>query len=181
MCNVHAPNKKGPGSEFFKSLYTILDLDTLLVLCGDFNTVVDASRDRIGCNPNSVWAYNWSPSLNLLMTVYDLHDVWRLRHPNAIEFTWRRPNGKQASWLDMFWVSSLFLALVSRVDIPPFFRSDHSYVYLELGSATPVHRERGLWKLNVSHLKNPELAELVSDFWKSWRQMKSSFLSLSAW
>lgn len=181
ICNVYAPNKKAAVSEFFESLHAVLDPDTPIVLCGDFNTVVDSKLDRFGCNPDSVWAYNWSTSLTNLMSTYDLHDVWRVRHPDEQSFTWKRPNGQQGSRLDMFWASSFLMSLVVRVDILPFFRSDHSYVYLELDPRSTVPRGQGLWKLNTNHLGDPDFAKLVSEFWASWRQIKPSFSSLSAW
>ena len=44
-----------------------------------------------------------------------------------------------------------------------------------------VHRGRGLWKFNVSHLNNDAFIQMVSHFWQTWRLEKTSFLCLSAW
>ena len=181
VCNVYGPNQAQAGFEFFGSLLALIDPNTPTVLCGDFNTVVDAQLDRFGCNPQSPWAYNWPTSLAALVETLDLHDAWRLHHPHNQEYTWRRPNGAQGSRLDMFWLSSFFLPFILRADILPFFRSDHAYVYLKLALPSSVHRGRGVWKFNVSHLSDAAFVELVTDFWKSWQLTKSSFLSLSAW
>ncbi|CAB4002701.1 Hypothetical predicted protein [Paramuricea clavata] len=81
----------------------------------------------------------------------------------------------------MFWLSALLLSCVKRVDILPFFRSDHSIVYLELCLPSGTHRGHGVWKLNTRHLSDESFVKLVSDFWSSWRVYKSSFLSLTAW
>ena len=133
--------------------------------------MVNASLDRRGSNPLSTRGYNWSKSLRNLMVFFDLHDVWRVRHPTDLH----------ESRLDMFWISSLFLTMVLRVDILPFFRSDHSYVYLELSPPVNVRRGKGLWKLNTKHLSDPAFSTLVNDFWISWQLTKPSFSSLSAW
>ena len=94
--------------------------------------VVDPHIDSRGCNPSSRWAYNWSSTINDLLSSYDLNDIWRLHHPSTQAFTWHRPSSSQASRLDMFWVSSFFLPFILSVDILLFFRSDRSYVYLKL-------------------------------------------------
>ena len=74
----------------------------------------------------------------------------------------------------------LFSSFLS-VDNFPFFRSDHSYVYLKLSLPTSVHRGPGVWKLNSSHLEDLSYILLVTQFWKSWRAEKRSFHNLSAW
>ena len=102
VCNVYGPNKSTEGEVFFASLYPVLDPALPCVLCSDFNTVVDPYKDRRGCNPTSPWAYNWSKTLDQLMSTFDLHDVWCLTHPDASAFTWHWPNQAQASWLNMF-------------------------------------------------------------------------------
>ena len=43
---------------------------------------MDATIDRIGCNPNSAWAYNWPHTLATFTKDLDLVDIWRQRHPN---------------------------------------------------------------------------------------------------
>ena len=130
LVNIYGPNECGPGEAFFQPLLPEIDPTIPTVLCGDFNTVPDAVLDRFGCNPSSPWAYSWPACLSSLTSSPDLVDIWRLRHPGEREYTWRRPNGTQGSRLDMFWLSSALFDLVRRVDILPFFRSDHAYVFL---------------------------------------------------
>ena len=96
LVNIYANTAK-PESTFFESLYQVLDPDTPTVLCGDFNTVVDPIKDRFGSNSQSPSAYNWSVTLHHLMSTYDLHDARCTIHPNAQEYSWHRPNGRQAS------------------------------------------------------------------------------------
>ncbi|CAB4005244.1 Hypothetical predicted protein [Paramuricea clavata] len=98
------------------------------------------------------------------MSTYDLHDAWRTIHPNAQEYSWHRPNGRQASRIDMIWLSALLLSCVKRVNILSFFRSDHSTVYLELCLLSATHHGDGVWKLNTRHLSDESFVKLVSDF-----------------
>ena len=93
ICNIYGPNRAKEGSVFFQSLGALIDPDTPTVLCGDFNGVVDAQLDRLGCNPDYRWAYNWPSSLVDLIASLDLHDGWRLHHPATKTYTWHRPNG----------------------------------------------------------------------------------------
>jgi exonuclease III len=139
--NIYAPNTAKPASTFFESLYQVLDPDTPTVLCGDFNNVVDAIKDRFRCKSQTPSAYNWSVTLHNLMSTYDLYDVWRTIHPNAQEYSWHRLDGRQASRIDMFWLSALLLSCVlcHACRCPPFFRSDLSTVYLELCVPSEAH------------------------------------------
>ena len=81
----------------------------------------------------------------------------------------------------MFWVSSFFLLFILSVAILPFFRSDHSYVYLKLSMPDTVHRGKGVWKFNTEHLKDPSFILMITQFWESWQHEKWSFSSLSSW
>ena len=109
------------------------------------------------------------------------NDVWRLHHPDANEYTWYRLNSRQASRLDMFWLCSFLLPFIMSVEILPFFRSDHRYVYLKLAIPNSVHRGPGLWKFNTSHLKDLSFILMVTCFWESWQTERATFFSLSAW
>ena len=130
--NIYGQNNKCDGSYFFESLYPVVQPDLPLIVCGDFNTVMDPTKDRRGCNSSSYWSYNCPASLSTLISTLNLVDAWRARHPLASEFTWTRPNGSQASRLDMFLVSKELVPNIRTIDILPFFRSDHHYVYLEV-------------------------------------------------
>ena len=158
-----------------------IDPNTPVLLCGDFNTVTYPYLDRFGCNPNSPWAYNWLSTHRDLMGTYELTDAWRAKHPDTKEFTWRRPNGQQGSRIDMIWIPSRFLGLVSSVGIFPFFRSDHSYVYLEIDLPFEIERGKGIWKFNTSHLKDESFCAEIERFWTNWRTEQCQFLALSAW
>jgi exonuclease III len=180
MC-LYAPNSKDEGKQFFESLYSAIDPDIPLLLCGDFNAAVDPYVDRFGCNPVSPWANNWASTHRDLMSTFDLCDAWRARHPGAKEFTWRRTNGSQGSRIDMIWLPERYLGLVHSVEISPFLRSDHQCVFLEIALPFGVERGPGMWKFNVSLLKNEAFCAEVEDFWCNWRAERSRFCLLSNW
>ena len=181
LVNLYGPNRRPEGIAFFDLIGPLLDASIPLIMCGDFNTVVNPDLDRFGCNPTSSWAYNWPRSLQCLTQDFDLNDIWRIYHPQEREYTWHRTNGQQASRLDMFWLSSSLLQTVKEVAIYPFFRSDHSYVFLRISLPSLPERGRGIWKLNSSLLKDEEFCQQVRSFWQSWQLEKPTFPSLSVW
>ena len=178
---LYGPNNARDGQVFFESLYQAIDPSSPVFICGDFNTVPDPYLDRFGCNPTSPWAYNWLPVLDDLVDTFDLSDAWRKQHPDIKDFTWRRPCHSQGSRIDMVWVPTRYLGLVSSVEIFPFFRSDHSYVYLIIDLPFHVNRGKGLWKLNASLLKNASFCTEITRFWVEWRSEQDRFRTLSAW
>lgn len=178
---LYGPNQKVPGEQFFASLHPQLDAALPLIVCGDFNTVVDPLVDRFGCNPSSHWAYNWPSSLRCLTEHFTLTDIWRDRHPDLHEYTWRRANGSQKSRLDMFWISPDLVETVSEIDILPFFSSDHSSVFLRFSVPGSPERGKGVWKMNTSLLKDDAFCTEIRAFWSSWQQEKSTFPSLDIW
>ncbi len=181
VVNIYGPNRCQLGEEFFTSILPHIDPSLPIVLCGDFNTVVDPQIDRLGCNPSLYWAYNWPLSLSQLTSHLNLVDIWRKRHPLQRQYTWHRPNGSQASRLDMFWLSSYLSVHVHQIDILPFFCSDHSYVFLRISLPSMPKRGPGTWKFNSSLLKNDDYVERIRDFWTEWQREKDSFPSLAVW
>ena len=178
---LYAPNTRQPAQAFFESMYPGISTDIPVFLCGDYNTVVDADLDRFGCNPNSPWAYNWSPTLTDLMSSFDLSDAWRFKHPTTSEFSWHRPNGLQKSRIDMVWMPHNLLDCVKSIEIFPFFRSDHSYVYLEFVPPAGIDRGPGLWKFNTSHLEDEAFCTSIVKCWTDWQMERARFSCLSSW
>lgn len=80
-----------------------------IVVTGDFNTVLDSSKDRSGSHK-----FNNHPQafceIQEMAASFDLVDIWRLLNTNAIRYTWRR--GRQASRIDYFLI---LFSLVPRI------------------------------------------------------------------
>ena len=178
---LYGPNTKKPAQAFFESLYGALSSDLPIFICGDFNTVVNPYVDRFGCNPTSQWAYNWSPALTNLMASVDLGDAWRMTHPDISEFTWCRKNHSQKSRIDMIWLPRNMIDRVKTIEILPFFRSDHSYVFMKFSPPKGIERGPGLWKFNCSHLQDEAFCSKIVEFWTEWRKERTRFSRLSSW
>lgn len=181
LVNLYGPNQRKSGTAFFSSIPPFLDMSLPSIVCGDFNTVVDPTIDRTGCNPSSPWAYNWPHTLASLTTTLDLVDVWRARHPDTRAFTWSRVGGQTASRLDMFWFSSSLVSSVRDISILPFFRSDHAYVFTTFSLPTSSKRGPGYWKLNSTLCRNADYTALIKTFWQDWQNEKIYYPSLSVW
>ena len=178
---IYAPNTKNPAQTFFESIYQVLSIDLPIFFCGDFNTTVNPHMDRFGCNPNSPWAYNWSLTLTDLMSSANLRDAWRELHPRSLAFTWRRKDNSQKSRIDMVWMPHDLLDRVQTIEIYPFFRSDHSYVFLHFSPPAGVERGPGVWKFNTSHLRDEAFCTKIGEFWTEWQMVTANFGSLSSW
>ena len=79
----------------------------------------------------------------------------------------------------MFWLSSVLVDLVRRVDILPFFRSDHAYVFLRISLPSVPQRVPGVWKLNASLLQDEHYIQMVQDFWRQWGLEKDTLPSVA--
>ena len=64
----------------------------------------------------------------------------------------------------MIWLHERYFGFVSSVRIYPFFRSDHSYVYLEIDLLSAVERGKGLWKFNTTDLSDEAFCSEIAQF-----------------
>ena len=60
------------------------------------------------------------------MLQFDLCDIFRVRHPNEKQFTWRQKNPFKQRRFDHFLISDNLQDLVEYVNIIPSVQSDHS-------------------------------------------------------
>ena len=97
-----------------------------------------------------------------IVSEFELVDVWRARNPNKKRFTWRRCCPLQQSRIDYFTISNTLRRSqqISKVDIEPGIRSDHSLIILEMEL---VGRKRGpgLWRFNNSLLDNKQVTDEI--------------------
>ena len=101
IANVYVPNKSDPT--FFHEVFTnIIKMEAdYWIIGGDFNLVLDPELDRKGN-----YAYN-QKSVDYLtssMEMYELIDIWRLKHFDEQRFTWfkHHKQSHSASRLDFF-------------------------------------------------------------------------------
>ena len=180
MVSLYAPNLWSAHLSFFPSLLPFLDPGAPTLLCGDFNLVMDHSRDRWNAGGQSV-----TDTPEVLASFFrDLScvDARPSCHPTQQAFTWLRTDGTCASRIDLVGCPVSWLPSVSTCDIFVCPVSDHSAVSLTLTSLPgAVSRGPGFWKLNTSILTEPDYIAENSSFWSTWQGSKDSSSSLLGW
>lgn len=77
----------------------------------------------------------------------------------TMRYTWRQPNPIRQSRLDYWLISTNLLSLIYDCAIQPSYKSDHSLITLDMKSEGTSLRGPGMWKFNVSLLKNRDYVE----------------------
>ena len=167
LLNLYAPNKDSPS--FFEKVKEILESNTqtYAIILGDFNLVLNPSMDsdqyKHVNNPKS------RNVLKLIMNDFNLVDSFRVTHPAAKRFTWRRKNPFRQARLDYFLVSSSLHDIITDCSINPSYRSDHSSIQIKL-LLNKFERGRGLWKFNCSLLKDKYYTEMINSIIQEEKQ-----------
>ena len=158
LANIYAPNEHNPT--FFKNvLNQLISFDCgEIVLGGDYNLILDVQKDKIGGNPTT--HKNSLKEVLYTVNLLDLVDIWHILNPDAKRFTWRRRKPDIHCRLDFFLTSSSLSTTITKADILPGFKTDHSLITLHLTNNTN-HRGPGFWKLNTSFLLESEYVNLI--------------------
>ena len=179
LANIYAPNKDNPT--FFLDFFGHLDdfkCDDIIV-GGVFNLVLDLEKDKSGgiakINQNS------AKIIQEFSDKLDLVDAWRVLHPEARRYTWRRRRPKVQCRLDFFLVNQSVANIATLSDIYPGYKSDHSMMTFKL-SLDSNPRGPGLWKLNTSFLTEinyvNQIKATVQEMRDEYREDDSVSLSL---
>ena len=158
LVNIYGPNKDEPS--FFENIHdTLCDFDNDFVLvCGDWNLTQDYDKDCF----NYV-SHNYPNSRSVVEKLkenFNLVDPWRIFYPDKRIFTWHRTNPVKQARLDFFLISNELMSLVNSVQILPGYRTDHSYIELEL-KISDFDKGPGFWRFNNSLLKEKDYVDLV--------------------
>ena len=135
-----------------------------LIGAGDWNFTIE-KNDRSGGNYNyKIWQKN-ADILEEILEKHDLIDIWRVRNPEKTRFTWRRTKPVIQSRIDRFYISDTMQYNISKSDIIPGIKSDHSAILLSI-KPTKSLDESGpsFWKFNNSLLKNKEFTNGLTSF-----------------
>lgn len=120
-------------------------------------------------------------ALKSLMEEWGLVDIWRIRHPKARDYTFRR--GQYSSRLDLFLVSQQLADLTrhSRIELIP--ASDHALVNLHLAFSSNQDRGPGFWRFQPDLLQNTAFVSEMTEFLEAWEPPPeiSSHTSLWEW
>ena len=176
LVNYYAPNAENEQVKVLIQIKNIPDnseisQDTSVILGGDFNLFFEKSLDTDGGNP-SVKTKSLS-KLQEIMTENDLCDIFRIRNPQELRFTWRNKNPFKQRRLDSFLISDSLQKLVVDSKIILSVQSDHSAVVLKVSPTNEGERGRSYWKFNNSLLDD-------NDFIEGLRQKIQVYLSESS-
>ena len=163
IVNIYAPNVHMKREIFFKSLYKTLlrkfdlsDLQTHLVICGDFNCVLNPKLDTY----NTKSTYKTPNSLKYIMKKYCLIDIWRKVHKDKMQYTWRNKFLKIASRIDFMLICKDLKKKMIKTDIRPVVSGDHNAVTL-LIKVSDTKPGPGFWKFNTRLLTKYDYCDHV--------------------
>ena len=92
LLNIYAPNTEREQVEFWEVIEQLLRQkiapDYKLILGGDFNVVLNPSKDKLGGNIEVRRKVLFL--LEEIMNEFNLVDVWRAKHPRKREYTWEQ-------------------------------------------------------------------------------------------
>ena len=181
IVNLYVPTDGSQRIEFLQSLDCFLVTRRWLTVGGDFNCLLDLSKDKCGGNPSL--GDTGAQHLKRLISRYSLVDVWRKQHERSREFTWQNKSGAIRCRLDKFYISSsLTNDCVIASDILPYLHSDHDIVLLKVRVGNSCNNiGPGLWKLNTSLLSHKSVRDKVIRFWTDWRTKTSHYSNVGEW
>ena len=142
-----------------------LDPDCEIIIGGDFNTHLNPTLDNLGGRIET------KPSvrrIKKLMMTYDLIDIWRIHHPEKKSFTWTQKKPFIRRRLDFWLISNAVQDNVSKTDIIPAIKSDHSAIILLFNSLEKQSHGPSYWKFNSSLLEESSYIELFSLKYSEW-------------
>ena len=159
LASIYAPNNDSP--EYFEKIRDEIESipNDKRIVGGDYNLILDLLKDKKG-GTNKVKVKS-QKVVSDWMENTDLVDIYRYLNPDSLTYTWsqKRPT-RVFCRLDFFLISQSLVDNVSSSKIIPGFKTDHSVVTLDL-SMDKTPRGRGYWKLNCSHLSDPNFVQKI--------------------
>ena len=132
--------------------------DKPLICGGDWNLVLD-EKDKKGGSTKLSHTKN-REKLKSFIDRNNLTDVWRTLNPELERYTWRQKTPNIQCRLDFFLISIGLLNVVNNVDIIYGYKSDHSFISVEI-EKNSFARGKGFFKLNTSLLLDKDYVELI--------------------
>ncbi|KAM7281216.1 hypothetical protein ISCGN_006079, partial [Ixodes scapularis] len=162
--SVYAPVRGGhtPARDFFRSLLQYVPEEGFFFLCGDFNCVIDSSRDVRG--PGRGRNTSDAQELVRLLGLHDLRDAWVELHGAAYDSTWSR--GTSSSRLDRVYVQKHLASRLLSCEVLSFpsaagYVSDHRPVSAVFDVTGFLYPRGDTWRLDISLLRDePSISSL---------------------
>ena len=139
--NIYAPNKCAEQREFFKTIAEEIKscalADYSIVAGGDFNVIFDQDIDGSGGVKKKKDSVKYLEDICLDQ---DLVDIWRIRNPTDMRFTWRQKSPIIQRRLEFWLISDALQEDVEAADIIPSPKSDHSAITLSFNGVDDSKR-----------------------------------------
>ncbi len=178
ISNVYGYNTKQENDSLLLSIENILIgwLDRFpnasLLLGGDFNNILDSSKDKWPPSQQNRTNSNFTAYMNR----FNLTNTWREKNHYNSSYTWSNKTGSNRSRLDFWFISNGFDKDDTDVSIWPTPLTDHKAicVYRNLSTVTKCVTQSGYWKLNITLLQNDEIKkeirDLISFYWSKAKE-----------
>ena len=183
LINVYAPSKDSQRRALFSDLNKFFSDSNDNIMGGDFNCIFNSRLDKLGGVPNA--RHSAALLLNAINTRFSLVDVWRERHKDERNFTWKGRDPRDPSLfirtrIDFFLICKPVNQCVTATDIQPYPHSDHDCLTLNI-DFEKIERGPGFWHFNNKLLADGVFQEEIERFWLEWAQEFDNFVDPFEW
>ena len=105
-----------------------------------------------------------------MQNVFNVHDVWRIKHPNQKSFTWSQNSPFIFCRLDYWLISDSLYGIVGNVDIVSAIKTGHSSITLQLHKIEEGTKGQSFWKINTFMLNDVTYIDAVKKKILMWRE-----------
>lgn len=159
LVNVYGHNNRTKNKRLVIQLKTMIQdwvqlfSTDKIIIGGDFNVVPNESKDRFPSQPQP-------DCLNYVMSEFanplSLVDIWRIKNPDKIQFTWSNNSKRsQSSRIDYWLISKNLELAATSCEILPSPLTDHCAITLLVSATNDLRGPKvSHWKFNSSLLKN---------------------------
>ena len=159
IATIYGPNRDEPL--FYNGIEEVLTTfeNESIIIVGDWNMVMDQQLDTR--NYRAEHNTRAKATLKSIMQRLGLVDIWRQEHPDIRRYTWKQRNPLKLGRLDFFLVSEDIAALTMKTDVLSGYRTDHSFISMELNLNNCNTRGRGFFKMNTSLLLDQDYINII--------------------
>jgi len=178
IVNVYAPNNSQEKRVFYDTLAKYVEsLEGEIIICGDFNCVLDNDLDVVSGQPHIINDVN---GFQNMLVNSELNDVWRLHHPDDREYTWSRRSPLIARRLDYIFASDAIFDRTVACNIGSMSQTDHRLVEL-IYKVTLVQRGPSYWKFNDSLLRDVKYVQSMNSLIEKYIEDNSTLDAQTKW
>ena len=173
LLNVYAPNNDNQSAKFYEHIINILKkedqiYEDRIIIGGDFNCPLNPVLDKMGGLLTT--RKKIVDQIENIQNIFNLQDVWRVKHPNEKNFTWSQSAPFIFCRLGFWLISNSLYDMVRDVDIVPAIKTDHSAITLRLHKIEDGNKGPGFWKMNTSLLNDTSFIEKMKQKIAVWRE-----------